>query len=87
MHSSQRDRGGELIFPNDVRDNGSPNRGAKRKPNPECEDASKHESGVDHSCPRTKSKEACAGSLPHHSTHDHKAPVYDVSDGAGWQRE
>ena len=64
LHSSQRDRGRQLIFANDVRDNGSPNRGAKRKPNPEREDASKHRVGVDHLRPRAKSKERGTCSLP-----------------------
>ena len=64
LHSSQRDRGGQLFLANDVRDNGSPNRGAKGKPNPEREDASKHSVRVDHSCPRPESEKRRAGSLP-----------------------
>ena len=87
LDSSQRNRGGELFLTNDVRDNGSPNRSAKRKSNPEREDASKHRIRVDHACPRPKSKERCACSLPQHSTHDHNAPVHDVSESAGWERE
>jgi hypothetical protein len=79
--------GGELFPTNDVRDNGSPNRSAKRKPDPKHEDASKHRIRVDRSCPRPKSKERCACSLPHNSTYDHNAPVYDVSESAGGQRE
>ena len=35
--------------------------------------------------PRARSADAC--SLPQHSTHDHHAPIHNVSNGAGWQRE
>ena len=62
---------------------GAPN----ASPNPKHEDASKHRIRVDHLCPRSKSKECCACSLPNCSTHDHNAPVHDVSESAGWQRE
>ena len=87
LHSSQRNCGGQLIFSNDVRNNSPPGRGAKRKPNPEHENARKHKGGADRSCPGPNSKERCACSLPHHSTHHHNAPVHDVSNNAGWQRE
>ena len=40
----------------DVRNNGSPNRGAKGKPNPQRKDARKHSTGVDRVRPRPKGK-------------------------------
>ena len=63
LHTPQRDRGGKFLLTT-IWNNSSHNRGGKGEPNPKHEDASKHRNRVDYSCPRPKSKERSAASLP-----------------------
>jgi hypothetical protein len=56
LHSPQSDRGSQLIFAGDLRDDGTPNRGIKRDPQPEHEDSDKDQVWVNHPGPCTKSE-------------------------------
>ena len=66
----------------------APQTGApKASPIPSAKMQASTELGLITSVHAPRARSADASSLPQHSTHDHNAPVHDVSNSAGWQRE
>ena len=82
---SEGDRGGQLSLNEDL-EQWDPKSGTKPSLMPRAKKRA-NKIGVNHCRPCTNREKGRAESLPHHSTHNQRAPTCDVGNGTSRQRE